>query len=77
MQSRSRPVAKARVREIKSSTIPGLDIEGLKAPTPVEPSGVSFLDILRREYRRQQAAEMGEISFRDAFDANQDQKGKS
>ena len=35
------------------------------------------LDILRREYRRQQAAEMGEISFRDAFDANQDQKGKS
>lgn len=73
----ARPVAKAKVREIKSSTIPGLDIQALKAPTPVEPSGVSFVDILRRDYRRQQAAEMGEISFRDALDANQDQKGKS
>lgn len=73
----ARPVAKARVREIKSSTVPGLDIELLKAPAPVEPSGVSFLDVLRREYRRQQAAEMGEISFRDALDPNQNQKGQS
>lgn len=73
----ARPVAKAKVREMKNSTIPGLDIEALKAPTPVEPSGVSFLDVLRREYRQQQAAEMGEISFLDALDSNPIQKGQS
>jgi transposase InsO family protein len=72
----ARPVAKAKVREMKNSTIAGLDIELLKLPTPVEPSGVSFLDVLRREYRQQQAAEMGEISFVDALHPTQSQTQK-
>jgi len=67
-----RPVAKAKVRELKRSTVPGLDIEPLKEPPPVEPSGVNFLDVIRREYRRQQAAELGEISFREALDGGGD-----
>ncbi len=63
----ARPVARARIRELKRSSVRALDLEPLTAPEPDQPSvGVSFLDALRREYRRQQAAEFGEISFRDA-----------
>lgn len=63
----ARPIARARVRELKRSSVRALDLEPLNPPEPEEPSGVSFLDGLRREYRLQQAAEMGEIAFRDAL----------
>ena len=64
----ARPVARAQVRDLKRSSSRALDLEPLKPPEKEEPSGVSFLDTLRQEYRRQQAAELGEIAFRDALD---------
>lgn len=57
-----RPVARAQVRKLGRSHC--LDLEPLVLPPPVEPSGVNFLDALRREYRRKLLAETGEISFR-------------
>lgn len=51
-----RPIARAVVRDLKRASYRALDLEPLNAPEPVEPSGVSFLDLLRQEYRRQQAA---------------------
>jgi len=62
-----RPVARARVRTLKKSSILGLDLEPLEPRPALKPSGVSFLESLRREYRRQQAAELGEVSFRQAL----------
>lgn len=62
-----RPIARAVVRDLKRASYRALDLEPLNPPEPVEPSGVSFLDLLRQEYRRQQAAELGEIAFRDAL----------
>lgn len=62
-----RPVARALVRTLKKSSVLGLDLERLEPRPVLKPSGVSFLENLRREYRRQLAAELGEVSFRDAF----------
>lgn len=67
----ARPVARAQVREMKKSTILALDLTPLEAPPALPPSGVSFVDILRREYRQQQQAEMGEISFRNALEPDE------
>lgn len=65
-----RPVARAVVRELKKSTVKALDLERLEPPPALEPTGVSFIDMLRREFRRQQAAELGEVSFHRALSPN-------
>lgn len=67
-----RPVARAQVRELPRSSVMALDLEALQPPPTLPPSGVSFLDMLRQEFRRQQDAEMGAVSFRDAYDRTQD-----
>jgi transposase InsO family protein len=60
-----RPVAKAHVRNLKRARL--IELEPLVPPPDVEPSGISFLDVLRREHRLQVAAEIGAVSFRRAF----------
>lgn len=69
-----RPVARAQVRKLKKSSVLGLDLEPLEPAPALKPSGVSFLESLRREYRRQQAAELGEVSFRQALASNPNNK---
>jgi transposase InsO family protein len=59
------PVARAHVKILKKARC--LEIEPLRLPPPTEPSGVSYLDLLRAERRTQQAAEVGKISYREAL----------
>ena len=66
-----RPIAKAHVRSLKRARY--LELEPLVPPPEVEPSGISFLDVLRREHRRQVAAEIGEVSFRRALQREDNQ----
>jgi transposase InsO family protein len=61
----ARPVARAQVRKLSRGL--ALDFAALPLAPVVEPSGINFLDALRNEYRRQRAAEIGEIPFRDAL----------
>lgn len=67
-----RPIAVAHARILKTSFL--LEIHPLRALPPAQPSGVSFLDLLRSEHRRQQAAEIGVLSFRDALTLPNDNK---
>ena len=66
-----RPVARAVVRELKKSRL--LDIEPLAPPSPVEPSGVNFLEMLRNEYRQQLKNEIGPIAFAEAIEKKEAQ----
>jgi hypothetical protein len=60
-----RPVARAQVRKLSHGF--AMDLTAQPIAPAVEPSGINFLDALRSEYRRQRAAEIGEIPFRDAL----------
>lgn len=60
-----RPVARAEVRKLARGL--ALELTAQPLAPAVEPSGINFLDALRDEYRRQRAAEIGEIPFREAL----------
>ncbi len=60
-----RPVARAQIRKLSHGL--ALDLMAQPPAIAVEPSGINFLDALRSEYRRQRAAEIGEIPFREAL----------
>lgn len=57
-----RPIGKASVRTMKRANI--LDIEYLVPPPEMPPSGIDYLEILKREHRKQVIAEIGILSFR-------------
>jgi putative transposase len=56
-----RPVAKASIVKLKRGAV--IEVTPLAPPPAVGPSGISFLDAIRRRHLRQLAAETGEVSF--------------
>jgi transposase InsO family protein len=67
-----RPVARAHVRNLKHSSL--IEIEPLQPLPATEPSGVSFLDLLRQEYRQKLARELGPIPMYDALNKKEEDK---
>lgn len=56
------PIGKATLRLQKKQRI--LEIERQSSPSPINDSGISFLSLLRQEYRQQRQREIESISFR-------------
>lgn len=68
----ARPVARAQVRKLSRGHC--IDIEPLVPLPAAEPSGISFLDSLRRKHHCQLINETGGVSFREALAAAPENK---
>ncbi len=56
------PIGKATMKTQKRQRL--IEIERAAPPKPIEDSGISFLSMLRQEYRQQRQREIASISFR-------------
>ena len=56
------PIGKATIKTQKKQRI--IEIERTAPPQPILESGISFLSVLRQEYRQQRQREIASISFR-------------